>query len=341
MKKLTCNVPWFSMLVLPGGEVKPSCACGILAGNLNDQSLMEIWNGQVYIDFRKRLLDGDLSLCGDCYTHRKRHKIFPIQEGDSKDFNENMNIKASELLHGKTVLESGPVDIEMTPYYDCNVKCKMCDWHSRKGCWSPKVYSEVNKTLGYAGHLYFTGGEPLLHFEDVFEDRIVQHPSFVKNHDVSITLVTNGTLMTERFINRRLSNLPLKRVNVSVHAVTAKTYYKIIPRGKWSTVQTALNLLLELQKRKPFEVMVNFVIQKENYHELSSFVAQHEKRGIFIRLIRASGKGEMILSQEMYDSLMAEIHRSLEIALKPSNAAEIKKIGNYYNKVFNERSQAL
>jgi len=326
---ILCNVPWYSMLVMPGGEVKPSCRCGMLAGNLNTASLMEIWNGPVYTELRDRLLHNDFSLCGDCYSHRQRHKIFDFPEGTSTAFRLNMAKKKRELATGATLLESGPVDIEMTPYYDCNLKCRMCEWHERKGAWTPKVSAEIQQTLQYAAHIYLTGGEPLLHFESVFW-KILNTEGAKDNQDLRITIVTNGNLLTESFMAKYLRHLPLKRVNVSTHATTEKTYRKIIPNGNWRKTQNALHILLELQKTKDFEVMANFVIQKENYHELSGFVTHCEEKGILTRLIRGNGKGKIDLLPSTSAELAAEIDRALEVARDPFNIDELRKIKNFY-----------
>jgi radical SAM protein with 4Fe4S-binding SPASM domain len=81
-KKLTrCLFPWFALVVLWDGEVLP-CPQDFLAelsiGNVNESSLMEIWNGERMVRLRRGLLRGDflrLAPCGDCDMLQRRRLL--------------------------------------------------------------------------------------------------------------------------------------------------------------------------------------------------------------------------------------------------------------------------
>jgi len=52
-----CVLPWYSATIIATGEVNPCCALSTtpttLMGNINEQSLNEIWNGEPYQRFRR------------------------------------------------------------------------------------------------------------------------------------------------------------------------------------------------------------------------------------------------------------------------------------------------
>jgi MoaA/NifB/PqqE/SkfB family radical SAM enzyme len=49
-----CFYPWYALRINPYGEVYP-CSINIEMGNLREMGLAEIWNGEKYIWFRKKL----------------------------------------------------------------------------------------------------------------------------------------------------------------------------------------------------------------------------------------------------------------------------------------------
>ena len=46
MKYTECRYPWETVQVLTDGSVRPCCWCNNSAGNLNDNTFEEIWNGE-------------------------------------------------------------------------------------------------------------------------------------------------------------------------------------------------------------------------------------------------------------------------------------------------------
>lgn len=63
---------WLFTMIHPNGEVSP-CE-GFNAGNLNDETLMEIWNGEKLRRFRRALRDaGTLPVCHRCCVFYRRH----------------------------------------------------------------------------------------------------------------------------------------------------------------------------------------------------------------------------------------------------------------------------
>lgn len=74
VNKDICPYPFYTMALNFNGDVSLCCvdwSLNTVVGNINEQSLMEIWNGERLYDFRKMHLEKkrfNNSACGDCYS---------------------------------------------------------------------------------------------------------------------------------------------------------------------------------------------------------------------------------------------------------------------------------
>jgi radical SAM protein with 4Fe4S-binding SPASM domain len=70
--KKICPVPFFSLAVHPNGDVSPCCQDWqhkLVLGNINNETLYQIWNGKIYYDFCfKQLEKGRKAIltCANC-----------------------------------------------------------------------------------------------------------------------------------------------------------------------------------------------------------------------------------------------------------------------------------
>ncbi len=80
-----CELPWATALFTGNGEVMACCMPGTALGNLNEQSLEQIWNGPKYADFRMRVNSPNPpASCRNCSVARVRNnrKAFaPVRFG--------------------------------------------------------------------------------------------------------------------------------------------------------------------------------------------------------------------------------------------------------------------
>jgi len=69
-----CEVPWGSAAITADGDVMACCMPGTVIGNLNEQSLEEIWNGSEFAAFRTRVNSPDPpASCRNCGMARVRN----------------------------------------------------------------------------------------------------------------------------------------------------------------------------------------------------------------------------------------------------------------------------
>lgn len=174
-----CIMPWVHFHVAQNGNVIPCCQAPPHKvhrfGNINDQSISEIWNGEVIQAFRQKMLHGEKDVrCKQCYLK------------------EEQGLKSLRQLTNQKYNEPSQTTKKVSPpkYFDirfsnaCNLKCRICgpwassQWHKdaielgmRKkdakaltiSIKNEKIFfTEIEPLLKNAQEFYFAGGEPLM-----------------------------------------------------------------------------------------------------------------------------------------------------------------------------------
>lgn len=77
-----CEVPWATAAITGDGNVMACCMPGSVVGNLNEQTLDEIWNGPRFADFRARVNSPNPPApcrnCGMSRVHNNRRAYAPV-----------------------------------------------------------------------------------------------------------------------------------------------------------------------------------------------------------------------------------------------------------------------
>jgi len=78
-----CAVPWMHLNFEPNGKVVPCCltsAHDYFAGDLNEDSIEEIWNNSKYLSLRKSIHERNyLPLCKDCLVVRPQLHVCKLK----------------------------------------------------------------------------------------------------------------------------------------------------------------------------------------------------------------------------------------------------------------------
>lgn len=132
-----------------------------------------------------------------------------------------------------------------------------------------KMISEVsNYGLEKTKYIRYTSnGEPLIHpksYSMIYEA--------VKKSRTKVTLTTNGTLMDIKRIEK-IFDSGLHMIDVSIDAFTNETYSKVRVGGNLDVTRKNVINFIKLSKEKNIKtkVVVSFVEQKENTHEVTDF----------------------------------------------------------------------
>ena len=147
-----------------------------------------------------------------------------------------------------------------------------------------KMIDEVS-TFGYGITKYIrytSNGEPLVHPKSY---EMIQNS--VENSRTKVTLTTNGTLLNEKRMYKILKT-GLHMIDISTDAFSNEVYKKIRVGGDLDITKANILKLIDLKKEAgaKTKIIVSFVEQKENSHEVQSFKNYWESKDVDEVLIR-------------------------------------------------------
>lgn len=174
--------------------------------------------------------------------------------------------------------------VENLPYYyevhlgmPCNEKCIMCvpdGKHKRDQISLEEFTTFFDQIKPVAEHLTLIGGETFMYpwFNQVL-DLLAQHP-------ITITIITNGTMLTEK-ISPRLTALHALELKFSIDAATRDTYYRIRGRDVFDKVIANVKRFSDLTREMPnMRRILVYVVMRENLDEVLPFVDLARSLGV-------------------------------------------------------------
>jgi radical SAM protein with 4Fe4S-binding SPASM domain len=219
-----CMLPWSHLHAFPTGQAYPCCLGEMKhpIGNLREQTLAEVWNGEPMRELRKNMLDEKKSdVCNRCYEQEDMG-FFSMRNSSNKRFGHHIS-----RAHNTQV--DGTVEDMTLSYWDirfsnlCNLRCRSCGHIFSSNWYDDQVkliemeggntsrWKERNHKIEYAGrtqmdvweqlepylehveHIYFAGGEPLIMEEHY---RILNALLERGKKDVRLIYNTNFTELT-------------------------------------------------------------------------------------------------------------------------------------------------
>ena len=214
-----CAIPWMHLAFEPSGQVVPCCLTSYhdyFAGDLNTQTIEEIWNSDNMRNLRKSMLTGvEPKICSTCFD---RERV----TGESARIFHNKDFKKVIKIIPQITEPDGTCTEMKLRYWDfrfsnlCNYKCRSCgpryssSWvpdHKKLGwdgaeqdkVWNIEAinqstnYDFLKDQVQYVEKIYFAGGEPLLmpeHWQTL--DLLVENKKF----NVKISYNTNCSTLT-------------------------------------------------------------------------------------------------------------------------------------------------
>ncbi len=223
MKNTICAIPWVHLNFVPKGKVYPCCMTTDFtgyAGDLNTQSIEEIWNSDYMKTIRVQMLNGEEpKMCSRCFEGER-------SSGQSTRLNNNLYF--SQKLEEIPIItrEDGHVDNVDLKYWDfrfsnlCNYKCRTCgpefssSWIPEAKLFGMMGWTEdtpvdkvininsvdesknvdfLKKYVNNVERVYFAGGEPLLMDEHW---QILEMLDQEERHNVILSYNTNLSKLT-------------------------------------------------------------------------------------------------------------------------------------------------
>lgn len=201
-------MPWIHFHVGNNGIAKACCVANIPFGNINEQSMEEIWNGMPIQHLREKFASGEKDKrCAQCYK---------LEDAGGKSIRQETFEK---FPHVKIEKKSAPLPI----YFDirfsnvCNFRCRTC-WHGASSKWfsdAKKLGTNLGEkaiirnihdfmlflkkcggALLQAEEIYFAGGEPL-----AIEEHFLLLEWLIKNGATQVRLRYNTNFSMLKFKN--------------------------------------------------------------------------------------------------------------------------------------------
>lgn len=211
-------MPWIHLHVSTRGLAQACCISPITFGDVNKQSLNEIWDGDQIKAFRLQLLNGEKDKrCNGCYQ-REASGNSSIRTETLEKFDHHIPQILTTTPQGETDLQPHYLDIRFSNI--CNFRCITC-WHGASSKWFEEAkelgtnvadqaiitaidneedfFKQLDDLIPDLEEIYFAGGEPLV---------MQQHYRFLDH-----LLVKQKTSIHLRY-NTNLSLLSFKDKNV-------------------------------------------------------------------------------------------------------------------------------
>lgn len=272
IKNIICVLPWVHLNILPDGKVLQCCLSsdyGAIAGDLNKQTIEEIWNGDFMKSLRKQMINGvKPAICSSCFEKERL-------TGTSWRLLNNCGFEWKLKEIPDVTEKDGHVDRVELRFWDfrfsniCNNKCRYCGPHFSSS-WIPdakelglicKDASDkptriesidknrnvdfLKKHISIVEQINFVGGEPLLTDEHW---QILEMLDERKRYDVNIAYNTN--LSTLKYKNKNALDYWRKfgrRIFLMASIDEIDERAELIRSGTdWKTVETNLKAVNEI-----------------------------------------------------------------------------------------------
>ncbi|MBF0546926.1 MAG: radical SAM protein [Candidatus Riflebacteria bacterium] len=273
--KKICYNPWTHFEVNnPNGDVTICCDFGWVMGNVNHQSVEEIWNGEKFQAIRKRMLTiGAEEMCSkNCLliNGMKDYQSFSWYNNLSKTSAcyENALINEAEIDQGQIILKSKPRFMRLAISFGCNYKCYHCYQKAprKQSLKLPAKFINEVKTLSQFFQFFLIfGGEPTLFPE--FREMLKFGENFP---GLKFATTTNASLIHNFF--EEIAKVNWAFIAVSLDAASKETYERLRGSLLWHRVNMNLEALAEIKKQKGFNFTLSMTVNSKNYHEIWDFV---------------------------------------------------------------------
>jgi sulfatase maturation enzyme AslB (radical SAM superfamily) len=272
-----CLRPWTCLEFDDGtdnwGQVRPCCWSLENSESLVSENLMDIWNGDIFIKFRKRMLSGDLDglcppTCQNLQEESTEKRLY--LSGLLRSHRKNDFLNFLEIIQGKHILNSTPVYMKLSPSVACNYRCIMCyQSHDKVKSLSNSTLEQIIKLLPNVRLLRLQGGE-------IFAD--CDGISFLKrlaslSNPIKIGLITNGSFPIQGGLDL-LQKLDCEWLIISLDASTPETYEKIRIGGDWIQVMHHVDKISSILTNGRYKIKLYFsmTIMTLNINEVHSFL---------------------------------------------------------------------
>ena len=205
-----CMLPWMHLHAFPDGRAYPCCFAldKLHVGNVNEQSMEEVFNGDKMKQMRLNMLANKRSReCAKCYD-QEDSGFFSLRMSSNKHFGHNVGMVENTKPDGTADFIIKYWDIRFSNL--CNMACRSCgtwfssNWYEdhkkltgappnhakimKAGRNSNDIWDQLLKQFDHVEQFYFAGGEPIIMEEHL---RILKELDRRKMYHVRLIYNTN------------------------------------------------------------------------------------------------------------------------------------------------------
>ncbi len=280
-KKIICNAPFKHMYFKQNGDVTACCASSVDAyGNIRENSVNDIWNGEKVNLLRAKIRNFNLSGgCAGC-----QHSL------ESGNYNAFIGRIYDTLLPSPA--SAYPTEMTFEISNTCNLECIMCTGEFsnliRKNVEKlpdiPNYYKEdfFDEIKGYLQNLKrirFMGGEPFLikQYEPIMEFLVEHNPS------CKIYIQTNGTILNN-FVKKIIESKNVE-ISISIDSLQKDMYEQIRKNGSYDRMMENLVYFSERAQKHQQLININFCVMNNNWNEVPDMIDFCDKNNFTLNLI--------------------------------------------------------
>ncbi len=230
-----CMLPWMHLHAFPDGRAYPCCFAfdKLHVGNVNNQSMEEVFNGDKMKNMRLNMLNNKKSReCMKCYD-QEDSGFFSLRLSSNKHFGHNIGMVDNTKPDGTADFMIKYWDIRFSNL--CNMACRSCgtwfssNWYEdhkkltggppnhakimKAGRSSNDIWEQLLKQFDHVEQFYFAGGEPI-----IMEEHLRILKELDKRKMYHVRLIYNSNFSRSKFKGTDIFELWNKFDSVSVGA---------------------------------------------------------------------------------------------------------------------------
>lgn len=280
-------------------------------GNILEQNIEEIWNGEAAQELRRSILDGDYKYC---------------------NIKECLPSYSDEVKYEKVT--NYPLEISFCYDYSCSAKCVFCNDSVRimskeeSSKWDsiidekliPLLINAKYVRLSMVGELFASS-----HSMNLVQKISEQYP------DIKFEIVSNGILASEENIKKLNIKGKIASIKFSIPSFNKSTYKKLVRNGNFEAVKKNIKYISSLHKNNEIpDFRLNFIISSVNYKEIIEYTKYAEELGAQVDCLLLDKKDESTTFLKNYDryNIASPNHPEYNHFIDILNSEELKKYKN-------------
>jgi len=324
-----CMIPWIHLHAWPTGEAYPCCLGegDKPIGNLKQQTIREVWNGEQYREMRRNMMaDKPSKECTRCYEQEKMG-FASMRNNTNRHFAQHIGLVDETK-------EDGTLETMRFRYWDirfsnlCNLKCRTCGgifssrWYDDEaklnggkpmrdrilfaGRTPLDVWEQMEDQIQHLEQIYFAGGEPL-----IMEEHYRILDKLIETGNTKVRLVYNTNLTEFKFKQKSVLDYwkQFSSVCVAASLDAMGPRAELLRSGtKWSEVEQNI---VDLKRECPrIDFLVSPTLSVMNAWHLPEFHRYMIERG-YIRPMDLNVNILQSPSEYRIDILPPEVKREI------------------------------